>query len=174
MGIARKVEDLRLQNRTAFLPPASGELTEKQTADFAAVEGRVQEQLAARNAVLAQAQEDLERADDAHALSVPATLLAFGDVQGFYVDAKKAQVDAMNRANVSKAEFEWVRRQLYRAAGLRLSQLDVSEILAGVRDATVQVHRFEPDGPVPERNQFLARPLASKLQAWGALGFFGL
>jgi hypothetical protein len=174
LGIAKKVEDLRLQNRTEFLPPISGELTEAQTANFAAVEGRVQEQLATRNAVLAQTQADLERANEANVLSVPTTLLAFGDVQGFYVDAKKAQVDAMNRANFSKEEFEWVRKQLYHAAGLRLSQLDVSEILAGVRDATVQVHRFEQGGPVPERNQRLARPLASKLQAWGALAFFGL
>jgi hypothetical protein len=174
MGIAKTLEERQLQNRAEFLPPSSGELTEAQTADFAAVEERVQEILATRNAVLAQTQADLERANDANVLSAPTTLLAFGDVRGFYVDAKKAQVDAMNRANFSKEEFECVRKQLYRAAGLRLSQLDASEILAGVRDATVRVHRFEPGGPVPERNQRLARPLAPKLQAWGALGFFGL
>jgi hypothetical protein len=38
----------------------------------------------------------------------------------------------------------------------------------------VEVRQFKPGGPVPEANQRLARPLASKLQAWLALGFFGL
>ena len=41
-------------------------------------------------------------------------------------------------------------------------------------NATVQVRRFEAGGRVPEHNQRLARPLASKLQTWLALGFFGL
>ncbi len=80
----------------------------------------------------------------------------------------------MNRANFSKAEFEWVRRQLYSAAGLRFSQVDVSEVLAGVPNPTVAVRRFEPTGDVPDQNHGLALPLASRLQTWSALGFFGL
>ena len=67
-----------------------------------------------------------------------------------------------------------MRRQLYCAAGLRLSQVDVSDVLAGVPDATVVVRQFEVTGGVPEQNRQLALPLASRLQTWSALGFFGL
>jgi len=174
MGIAKTLEERRLQNRAEFLPPSSGELTGEQAANFAAVEEAVQTQLATGTGILTQKQADLERASTADALSVRTTLLAFGEIKDVYLNAKVAQIDAMNRAKFSKEEFEWVRKQLYSAAGLRLSQLDVSEVLGGVRDAMVEVRQFKPGGPVPEVNQRLARPLASKLQAWLALGFFGL
>ncbi|OFW03249.1 MAG: hypothetical protein A3H96_19300 [Acidobacteria bacterium RIFCSPLOWO2_02_FULL_67_36] len=174
MAGGKTLEERRLQNRAEFLAPASGELTAEQTAKFAVVEEEVQKQLAAGIAVLARSQADLERARETHALSVQTALLAFGDIKGVYLNAKVAQIDAMNRANFSKEEFEWVRKQLYYAAGLRLSQVDVSEVLAGVPDATVVVRRFEARERVPEQNQRLALPLASKLQTWAALGFFGL
>jgi hypothetical protein len=174
MGGAKTLEERRLQNRAEFRPPVSGALTAEQTANFVAVEEEVQKQLATGIAVLARKHADLELANEANALSVQEALLAFGDMKTLYLNAKMAQIDAMNRVHVSKEEFEWVRKQLYHAAGLRLSQLDVSEVLAGVRGAVVDVRQFEPGGPVPGQNERLARPLAPLLRAWLALGFFGL
>jgi hypothetical protein len=174
MAGANRLEERRLQNQAAFVPPASGELTGEQTANFVAVEEGVQKRLAVGTDVLVRKQADLEPASKAHTLSVQKTLLAFGDMKGLYLSAKAAQIEAMNRVDFSKVEFEWVRKQLYQAAGLRLSQLDVSDVIAGVPDAVVKVREFEPDGRVPGQNERLARPLASKLQAWLSLGFFGL
>jgi len=174
MAGASRLEERRLQNQAAFVPPASGELTGEQTADFVAVEEEVQKRLAVGTDVLVRKQADLERASKANTLSVQKTLLAFGDMKGLYLSAKAAQIEAMNRVDFSKVEFEWVRKQLYQAAGLRLSQLDVSDVIAGVPDAVVKVREFERDGRVPGHNERLARPLASKLQAWLSLGFFGL
>lgn len=91
-----------------------------------------------------------------------------------HIKAKMAQIDAMNRAHFSKKEFEWVRRQLYRAAGLPLSQLDMSDLFAGAKDPVVAVRRFEPREGAPAQNARLARPLAEKLRAWTPLGFFSL
>jgi hypothetical protein len=174
MAGAKTLEEKRLRNQAEFLPPVSGELTGGQTANFVAVEEDVQKNLGTGAAVLARNQADLERASTANSLSVRTTLLAFGDIKSVYLTAKMAQIDAMNRANFSKREFEWVRRQLYSAAGLRWSQLDVSEVLDGTPDAAVKIRQFEPGRDVPEQNERLARPLASKLQAWLASGFFGL
>jgi len=174
MAGASRLEERRLRNQAAFVPPASGELTGEQTADFVAVEEEVQKRLAVGTDVLVRKQADLERASKANTLSVQKTLLAFGDMKGLYLSAKAAQIEAMNRVDFSKVEFEWVRKQLYQAAGLRLSQLDVSDVIAGVPDAVVKVREFERDGRVPGHNERLARPLASKLQAWLSLGFFGL
>ena len=55
-----------------------------------------------------------------------------------------------------------------------MSQVDVSEVLAGVPDATVVVRQFGLMEGVPAQNQQLAVPLAARLQTWSALGFFGL
>jgi hypothetical protein len=174
IGGGSTLEKQRLQNRAGFQPPVSGEVTAEQTAGFVAVEEAVQKRLADGIAVLARKQADLEGANEADAPSVQDTLAAFGDIKSLYLGAKRAQIDAMNQARFSKEEFEWVRRQLYHAAGLRLSLLDVSQILSGARDAVVEVRRFEPGGPVPAQNERLARPIAPLLRAWLALGFFGL
>lgn len=56
----------------------------------------------------------------------------------------------------------------------RLSQLDVSDILAGEKDATAVVRHFEPGDLVGGESERLARQLAPKLEGWRALGFFGL
>jgi len=174
MAGGKSLEERRLRNRAEFLPPPSGEVTADQAARFAVVEEEVQKRLADRIAILARNQADLERASETHALSVSTTLRAFRDIKAIYLDAKVAQIDAMNRANFSKEEFEWVRKQLYSGAGLRFAQLDVSEVLAGVPDATVVVRRFAANGQAVEQNQRLARPNAAKLEAWAVLGFFGL
>ncbi len=171
---ARALEERRLQNHAEFVPPESGELSAEQAANFVAVEETVHEELAAGAAVLARHHAGLLQAYQSQLLTTQATLLAFSDMKATYLKAKMAQIDAMNRANFSKQEFEWVRRQLYAAAGLRLSQLDVSDLLAGVPDATVEVRQFESAGRVPRQNEPLGRSLAPKLQAWVALGFFGL
>ena len=173
MAGGKALEERQLHNRARFLPPASGQLTTEQVTKFVGVEDEVLKRLGSGIDVLTRGQRDLERARDADTLTIQAALRAFGDIKGVYLNAKVAQIDAMNRATVSKAEFEWVRRQLYSAAGLRLSQVDVSEVIAGVPHATVVVREFELTG-APGQNKQLALPFASRLQTWSALGFFGL
>ena len=168
------LEKRRLKNGAECLPPSSGELTGDQAGRFAAVEDKVQQRLGTRVSILALNQADLEQASKPRTLSVPIALKAFGRIKAVYLDAKMTQIDAMNRANFSKKEFEWVRKQLYDAAGLRWSQLDVSEVFAGVPDAVVVVRTFDATGKVAEHNQRLALPLAAKLETWAPLGFFGL
>jgi hypothetical protein len=121
----------RLQNVTEFLSPSSGELTADQADRFAAVEEAVQHRLETRISILALNQADLEQASERRTLSVKVALKALGQIKRAYLDAKMTQIEAMTRANFSKKEFEWVRKQLYDAAGLRLSQVDVSEVVAG-------------------------------------------
>lgn len=170
---AKTLEDRKLQQHGPFEAPSSGELTGDQTSRFVDVEEAVRKQLGTGMAFLAQGRADLEGARDGRTVPVKATLAAFGSVRRVFLDAKVTQIDAMNRANFSKAEFEWIRRQLYSAASLPLSQLDATELTAGVPDAMVVIREFTPEGALPA-NQRLARPLASKLQEWAVLAFFGL
>jgi hypothetical protein len=170
---ARTLEERRLENK-GFMPSGSG-LTDRQVEHFIDVEESVAKQLTtAGMTLLAQKQADLTRATGAHVVSTRETLAAFGAIKGPYLDAKMAQIDAMNRVHVSKEEFEWVRRQLYRAAALACSQLDVSEILAGERDAGVYVRSLDASVQASEHDERLAEPIAQKLRSWLPLAFFGL
>lgn len=171
---AKVLEDQRLQNRAEFLPPSSGEVTPEQTANFVAVEEAVEKQWATATAVLAEKQTALERSSEGNTLTILGTVPVFGSIKDPYLKAKMAQIDAMNHAHFSKKEFEWVRKQLYRAAGLPLSQLDMSDLFAGAKDPVVAVRRFEPREGAPAQNERLARPLAERLRTWAPLGFFSL
>jgi hypothetical protein len=173
MSTARILEERRLVNHDPFSAPGSGELSADQVRRFVSVEQAVETQVAAGAAALAAQQAALERAHDDGQLTVRATFSAFGGIKPILMDAKMTQIDAMNREHFSKKEFEWVRNQLYRAASLRLTRIDVSDILDGVQDAAVRV-RTAPDGPAPESNRVLAQPLAAQLERWRAFGFFGL
>jgi hypothetical protein len=174
MAGGRTLEDRRLRNHATFLPPLSAELSADQITRFVAVEEKVERRLADGIAILERNRADLERASATQALSTPAVLRAFGDIKGIYLDAKVVQIDAMNRANFSKAEFEWVRKRLYSDAGLQWAQLDVSEVLAGTPDATVAVHLFEAEGQTAAHDRHLALWNATTLKTWATLGFFGL
>jgi len=173
MSTARVLEERRLVNHDPFTAPGSGELSADQVRRFVSVEETVETRVGAGAAALAVQHAALERADADRRLTVRTTFTAFGEIKPILMDAKMTQIDAMNREHFSKKEFEWVRNQLYRAAGLRLTRIDVSDILDGVQDAAVRV-RTAPDGPAPDANRALAQPLAAQLEQWRAFGFFGL
>ena len=168
------LETRTLQNRGPFDPPASGALTPEQVTRFVSVEEAVAARIGASAPVFEQKRLDLEQATEADVLSVRRALPAFADLKAPMMAAKVDQIAAMNRLNLSKQEFEWIRRELYRAADLEFTQLDVSDLLAGGPDPTLSVRRFPPDDPVRPENAGLAKPLAQKLAAWRAFAFFGL
>ena len=156
-----------------FTKPVSGELSADQVRRFVAIEQETETRVAGGRAVLAEQQGVLERADVAGQLTLKTALASFGAMRPILMGAKPAQIEAMNREHFSKAEFEWVRDQLYRAAGIHLTRIDVSEVLSGFQDATVRV-RVVSQQDAPAANQALARPMADKLEAWRAFAFFGL
>jgi hypothetical protein len=173
MSIGRVLEEKQLTNHQPFIAPSSGELTADQVRRFVAVEEAVEHRLSNGRTTLDEQRAALEQGWDRGALPMQDVLAAFGQIRPWLIDAKSLQIDAMNRERFSKAEFEWVRDQLYLAAGVRLTRLDVSAILDGERNATAGV-RSSQGGPVPQGNVALAQPHAAKLEAWRALGFFGL
>jgi hypothetical protein len=172
MTIGKALEDAQLKTKD-FVKPGSGELTAEQVRRFVAVEEAVETSVAGGRTVLAEQQSVLERADAAGELTVMTTLPVFGAIKDILVSAKPPQIDAMNREHFSKREFEWVRDQLYRAADVRLTRIDTSDITSGVPEPGVKV-RTPPVQEIPAANQALARPIAAKLEAWRTLAFFGL
>lgn len=164
--------DEQLKTRD-FTKPGSGEVTADEVRRFVLVEETIETGIGGGRSALVEQQSVLERADKAGTLTLDSALGAFGAIRQTLMTAKPRQIEVMNREHFSKREFEWVRDQLYRAAAIPLTRVDVSDFFKGASDPTIRVRALSPQ-EVPPANQALARPIAGKLETWRAFAFFGL
>lgn len=169
-----------VENVEAFTPPESRELTEAQVARYLRVQTHVRDHLGARFADLNKKYESLierQRRNEDSVLDAPQILAAYRDLARTYVDAKRAQVQALNREQFSLAEYRWVRRQVYGALGVPVLDLDVSGFIDDVkagRSPREPRAEYGTGAPGPERNRELVEPHRTAFQDNAALTFFGL
>ncbi len=176
-----EVEELesRVTNKTVFVVPDNGELTGDQVERFMEVAGRIQEQLGTRARQLKEKYDSIQEGvggDDARR-SLVAAMASLRDLVDFFVEGKRAQVDALNALGFSLDEYEWVREQVFAAAGVVLTEIDLSALRnvgeGGMPD--LEPRRSTPDEEaVPERNRALVKPYMEKIREYLPLGFFGL
>ena len=168
MEKAREVTRLgeNITVKTKFEPPASGELTRPQVERFIAVQTRVRSELNDKWTEIEQKSKAMR--EKAEFTSV------FSDIANIWVDARKSQVNALNIQKFSEAEYEWVRRRVYEAAGVQLAgSIDLSRIesLAGQNGVTIP----NVDLPkVPEKNIALVKPHVAKIKEWIPMAALGL
>jgi len=168
MEKAREVTRLgeNITVKTPFDAPANGELTQQQVERFIAVQTRVRSELGDKWTEIQQKSKQLR--DNANFTSV------FSDIANIWVDARKSQVNALNIQKFSEAEYEWVRRRVYEAAGVELAgSIDLSRIesLAGRNGVTIP----DVDLPkVPEKNIALVKPHVAKIKEWIPMAALGL
>ena len=168
MEKAREVTRLgeNITVKTPYDAPANGELTEQQVERFIAVQTRVRSELSDKWTQIEQKSKELR--DKANVTSV------FSDIANIWVDARKSQVNALNIQKFSEAEYEWVRRRVYEAAGVELAgSIDLSKIesLAGRNGVTIP----DVDLPkVPEKNIALVKPHVAKIKEWIPMAALGL
>lgn len=170
----------RLENTTAYTPPADGELTEAQLRRFFAVHERMRGTLGPRWTDLqAQADRVAQQAkEDARQLSFTEVASMVRSLGSIVVEARRAHVDALNAEQFSSSEYNWVRLRAYEAAGLEVFEgIDWSEIQDAIREGARRAGVREPTVPkpdIPERNRELVKPHLDELKAWlplTALGF---
>lgn len=180
-----KVPDIErnVSNTTTFTAPENGELTEAQVTRFVAVQEHVKKTLGEKFAELNTKYKTLsERIDkkENNALDLPDLVAAYRDLATTYVEAKRAQVDALNSNGFSRSEYHWVRKQAYLALGLPMMEMDVSAIIeaaksGGKMDPGQAAPTTLPMGPSgPAKNQELVAPHKKLLEDNAALSFFGL
>ncbi len=182
MDKAREVTRLGegVRNKSAFEPPVNGELTAQQVERFVAVQTRVRDDLSDRWELVEQKSSELK--SKAAAKSGDWTLAeftgVFADIATIWVDARRAQDNAINVQRFSEAEYEWVRRRVYEAAGVELaSGLDLSKIEALARDQAAKGGGEIPAlklAEVPTANIELVKPHAAKIKEWIPLAALGL
>ena len=64
-------------------------------------------------------------------------MAAYRDLAASWLDAKRAQVDALNDAGFSLEEYRWVRSEVYRALDIPFVEVDFSRIAAQARNGGV-------------------------------------
>jgi hypothetical protein len=156
-----------------FVKPGSGEVTAEQVRRYIAVEEAVEARIAEGRPAFVEQQGVLERAGRNGEITIDSAIASYAAIRPMLMNAKPRQIDAMNKEHFSKKEFDWVREQLYRAAGIPLTRIDVSDLFEGVPEPGIRVRTLSPQ-EAPPANQALARPIAAKLEAWRAFAFFGL
>jgi hypothetical protein len=173
----KEVPDIerRVQNKAPFTPPANGELTQADVDRFMKVQEQLHTRLGARVDELDKKYKALDKANGGHP-SVTEALGAFGDLGSLIVEAKRAQVDALNANRFSLEQYDWTRKAIYAAAGAPMS-FDFSQVVkkaASGQTPDSNAMQAAAFGDVPEHNKELVAPHLEKLRERAGLAFFGL
>lgn len=166
-----------VRNTASFTAPDTGELTEEMVVRFVRVQEAMQARLGPQMTELKAKYDKIEQAMKANGrqASFVETMGALKDLSSIVVVAKKAQVEGLNAGGFSVEEYEWIRRQVYAAAGIVTSGFDLKRIKEVAQEAgRGEAPPEEPIAEVPDRNKALVAPYAEKLKEWAALAFFGL
>ncbi len=166
-----------IRNTSPFKPPTSGELTAEQWSRFCEVEAAVDKVMGPAVGVATKQRDSLIGSGGPRPGAVPliAALTALAKIGPIYVKAKQAQIEAMNRANFSREEYLWVRRQVFDSAGLVLDELDLNGLRTAAQDKRDVVDiKTIPAEPKAAANTVLVSGRRPQLESWLALAFFDL
>ena len=158
--------DATVANRAAFSAPPEGQLDEARFDRFmqahaqmrGVLEGRLQE----LDAKYDQQKQDLEAEGGQMGLAEMAD--AYGDLAGLLLDAKRAQVEALNAQDFSLEEYRWTRNIVYKALG---ESVAVAAIAQGANGA-------EFNQTVPQETIDLVEPRREELMETYVLAWWGL
>lgn len=163
---------------SAYVPPASAELTAGQVERLLRVQDSVRTTLGARFNELESRYKAFADKKEPTMADAPALMAAYRDLSAAWMAAKRSQVDALNQAGLSLEEYRWIRDQVYRALGVPYMDLDVARIVDQIRQPSATVTQGEIRGSVgpagPEANRRLIEPYRKQLEQNLALAAFGL
>jgi len=161
--------DEQIASDPEFTPPDDSELTAGQVERYMAVmesvrattEGRLQA-AGERYKNLAGPQRDASPAQVAESL---------GELAEIVLEAKRAQVAAIEEQRFSRQEYSWVKRQMYYALGFGdMSKVDFSDLVEAARDGRIdemgELAQSSGERAVPEVNVALVKPHEEKLREW--------
>lgn len=119
----------QVRNRSEFTPPESGLLTAAQVERLVAVQTAVRADMGVRFHEMERRYKTLLDKKESTVLDLPELISAYRDLGVLWLEAKKTQIDALNKAGFSLSEYRWVRDRTYRAVGLPLMSVDISQII---------------------------------------------
>jgi hypothetical protein len=168
----------QIANQSTYTPPADGELTEAQVQRFVRVNQFVRTSLGQRMQEIEARYEHLRPGNGSNDVPFTELLNGLREITGVYVDARRYQVEGLNKESFSQDEYSWVRNRMFEAAGMEIgSQIDLTKLEEAIRNGTgvegIRTDRV-PRPQVPARNRELVKPFMKQMDDWLPLVFFGL
>jgi hypothetical protein len=164
--------------KTPFVAPASGELTASQVDRFMRVTTRVRDRLGVDMAAFERNYKTLAEKKQTTAADLPALMSAYRDMATGWLDAKRAQVDALNEVGLSLDEYRWIRSEAYRALGVPFIDVDFARIAeqtrSGQQPSSAVLVGGALTGPGPASNLKLVERYRKQLEDYVPLASFGL
>jgi hypothetical protein len=169
----------QVRNTAVFEVPQGDELTQPMVDRYVKVQQQVQTALGPRMADLKAKYDQLDKmlAGEKRTATVRELAAGLKDLTTIVIEAKKAQVEALNVAGFSVREYEWVRQQVYAAIGVAAAGFDVKKFAEDAKSGNVEGFSKREKatvGDVPEHNKALVAPHEAQLKEWAPLAFFGL
>ncbi len=167
-----------IRNRSAFVPPASEELSDSQIEKLLQVQAEIRRRLGERMAAFESKYKVLAEKKEATLTDAPALLRAYSDLAATWIDAKRGQIEALNTAGLSLDEYRWIREQAYRGVGMPFVDLDIGKLVDEARRGVTSpesgrlLGAIEPAGP--ESNRIRLGRVKKQLEQNIALASFGL
>lgn len=158
----------RVRDKSAYRAPSDGALSEAQVERYVAAGGQILAALQGRVDELDARYRAIE--DQGRDPGLRELANAYADILRLMVDAKEAQVAALNEHGFSLSEYAWVRTQVIRAAGFTAYQVDLAALSNADQGDAVR----ELDAEVPPANVTLVAPYAQELEQFLPLAAFGL
>lgn len=174
-----KVRDIEngVRVKTAFAPPDSGELTARQVDQMIQIQTRVRERLGVNFAAFERNYKSLAEKKEATVVDLPELMSAYRDLAAAWLDAKRAQVDALNEAGISMQEYRWIRAQSYRALGIPFVDVDFGRLAEQAQSGkiTAEVPAISvPTTPGRPASVKLLEPHRKQIEDYMPLVAFGL
>lgn len=156
-----------IENRSGYTPPGDGVLNEDAFQRFLAAQRQMRSDLEGRLEELQSKYEALEKEIDERGgqAGISDMMGAYSDLTDLLIDAKRAQVEAINDHNFSLQEYNWVRDQVYRAIG---ESVAVAAIAANPNASS------EFQATVPEATRKMVEPYREELMKSHVLAWWGL
>lgn len=164
-------EDVRAGG--SFEAPTDSVLREGQVQRYLAVQADMQRALEGRVAELQRRYERFEEGGDQPG---PGDVMrAWSDMTSLLVEAKEAQVAALNAHDFSLEEYGWVRTRVLHAAGVEAYGYDLTQVVAEAEgEGRAAAPAAPPEGVPPEANVTLVQPHVETVQEALPFALFGL
>ena len=118
-------------NQTAYVPPADGLMSLEQVESLVYIQTQLKEAIGPEFDSLASNYQDLvaelEKMNDF--AKIRKLLSVSGKLVKPLSNAKRAQIEAINREGISMSEYKWLRRQAMAVLGIPERKLDLRELL---------------------------------------------
>lgn len=167
----------KILKQSSFEPPADGRMDPRQVERYMAVQLGMHDRLGERfkqlNDKYSQLSRDLDQ--KGREANLGESLGAMNDLLSVLLDAKRAQVDALNAEGLSLGEYRWIRQQTLITLGRGGIGFNL-ESLAGnpANMATVLAMPAAPDEQAMQHNREILKPYDATMDQWLTLSFFGL